>query len=78
MSHIPAAAMPHAKPHAPEAKPHKKAPAPSGPNWGVIAAVAGGVLALGAAAAAAVPLLRGRAAPKRERRHRKAHKSAAK
>ena len=76
MSHIPSAAMPHAKPH-------EEAPDPSAPStttmvtpkgglggWG-LAVVAGGVLALGAAAAAAVPLVRGRSAPKKERRERK-------
>lgn len=82
MSHIPSHAMPHAKPHdaedtAPKSEDHATPSTtttvkPDGAlsGWG-LAVIAGGVLALGAAAAAAVPLVRGRSAPKKVRRERK-------
>jgi len=86
MSHIPSHAMPHAKPHDAEDAASSSAPksedhatpsttttvTPDGAlsGWG-LAVIAGGVLALGAAAAAAVPLVRGRSAPKKVRRERK-------
>ena len=65
MSHIPPAAMPHAKPH--ERAPQESAPAAPPPRgkrgtplpWAALAA--GGVLAIGGAVAATL-LLRGRSA----------------
>ncbi len=65
MSHIPAAAMPHAKPHetAAPAKPAaSRAPLP----WAAL--VAGGVLAIGGAATAAWLLRSGRRTPTPARR----------
>lgn len=77
MSHIPNSAMKHAGPvhhdPAPEAQAGKPNRAESGQGLGLPAWLAiGGTLVVGAAAALAVPLLRGRATPVPKRRGKRA------
>lgn len=77
MSHIPNSAMKHAGPvhhdPAPEARLGKPNRAENGQGLGLPAWLAiGGTLVVGAAAALAVPLLRGRATPVPKRRGKRA------